>query len=495
MRHILALDQGTTGSTAIVFGEDGSVKGRGYHEITQRYPVAGEVEHDPAELLEKTVAAGRAAIDAAGVSPDTIGITNQRETVIVWDRATGRALAPAIVWQDRRTSARCKELESSAARIAELTGLRPDPYFSATKIEHLFARPEISAKVRTGDVLVGTVDSWLIWNLTGGRVHASDPTNASRTMLYDIGRKCWSEEMCSMFSVPLETLPEVRTSAGSFGDAETGFFGRAIPISGVAGDQQAALYGHGCWEEGQAKNTYGTGAFLLLNTGARRPAATQGMLATIACDAHGNTAYALEASIFGAGAAVQWLRDGLGILDNAGETAALAASLESNGGVYFVPALSGLGAPHWEPAARGMISGLTGGATRAHLARAALEAMAYGTADVLDAMSEAAGIQFAALRVDGGASANDWMIQFQADVLGIPVERPDMVEATAFGAAALAGVGADFWTSPDEIVNARPSRVFHPAANGTASTDGRAGWRRATRAALSWARDTDAAKL
>src|SRR5450759_4938955 len=364
MKHVLAIDQGTTGTTALVIAADGRVAGRGYQEITQHYPQPGWVEHDADEILERTLMAARDAIAVSGVRPDTIGITNQRETIVVWHRDTGKPLARAIVWQDRRTTDRCAELRSRTSFIAERTGLRPDPYFSATKIEWLLKKPEIAFVARNGRLLAGTIDSWLIWKLTNGRVHATDPTNASRTMLFDINTMRWSAPLCALFGVPESILPEVRRSSGPFGMVAAEHLGHELPILGVAGDQQAALFGQGCWNAGASKNTYGTGAFLLLNTGTKRPAGGGGMLTTIACDATGDPVYALEASIFIAGAAVPWLRGGPGILGRASETEAMARSLTSNDGVYFVPALTGLGAPEWEPQARGTIVGLTRGTTR-----------------------------------------------------------------------------------------------------------------------------------
>jgi glycerol kinase len=489
LKHVLAIDQGTTGTTALVIAADGRVAGRGYQEITQHYPAPGWVEHDADEILERTLAAAREAIAASGVRPDVIGITNQRETVVVWHRDTGKPLARAIVWQDRRTTERCAQLRAKTKWIAERTGLRPDPYFSATKIEWLLKRPEIAFVARNGRLLAGTIDSWLIWKLTGGRVHATDPTNASRTLLFDINRLRWSKELCDLFKIPIEILPEVRPSAGDFGKTVTSFFGKSIPITGVAGDQQAALFGQGCCSAGQAKNTYGTGAFLLLNTGKKVPRPGEGLLATVACDEKGGAAYALEASIFIAGAAVQWLRDGLGILFNAAESERLAASLESNDGVYFVPALVGLGAPNWEPKARGTIVGLTRGSNRAHLTRAALEAMAYGTAEMLAVMAKRGRVKFESLRVDGGASANNWLMQFQSEVLGIPVERPDMIETTALGAAGLAGIAGGVWADASEFMGTRTFTRFTPGMPREASSEWIAGWQRAVRASLAWARD------
>jgi glycerol kinase len=497
MKHVLAIDQGTTGTTALIIAADGRIAGRGYQEITQHYPQPGWVEHDAEEILERTLLAARDAISMSGVRPDVIGITNQRETVVVWHRDTGKPLARAIVWQDRRTTERCAELRNKTTFIAERTGLRPDPYFSATKIEWLLKKPEIAFVARNGRLLAGTIDTWLIWKLTGGRVHATDPTNASRTLLFDINRLKWSRELCDIFKIPMEILPEVRPSAGDFGKTVTSFFGKSLPITGVAGDQQAALFGQGCCAAGQAKNTYGTGAFLLLNTGDKVPSAGEGLLATVACDERGGAAYALEASIFVAGAAIQWLRDGLGILYNAAESERLARSLDSNDGVYFVPALVGLGAPNWEPKARGTLVGLTRGTTRAHLARAALEAMAYGSAEMLAVMAKRGRVKFESLRVDGGASANNWLLQFQSDILGIPVERPDMIETTALGAAGLAGIAGGVWSDAAEFIGTRQFTRFTPVMPRESAGGLMAGWQRAMRATLAWARDNvdaDAAK-
>ena len=495
MRHVLAIDQGTTGSTCLVIDETGRVRGRGYREITQHFPEPGWVEHDPRELFERTLDAAREALALAAVHPDDVGITNQRETVVVWERSTGTPLGRAIVWQDRRTAARCAELSAERTAIAERTGLVTDPYFSATKLEWVLRDPAVRQRADRGDLAAGTVDSWLVWQLTGGRVHATDPTNASRTMLFDTGALRWSEELCALFRVPMHMLPEVRPSSGGFGETDRAIFGRPAPIAGVAGDQQAALFGQGCWHPGEGKNTYGTGAFLLLNTGTHRPAPGGGLLGTVACDARGRPAYALEAAIFIAGAAVQWLRDGLGVIAQAAESETLARGITSTDGVYFVPALVGLGAPNWEPGARGTIVGINRNTGRAHLARAALEAMAYGTYDVLRVMREqcgAAGFALASgapLRVDGGATENQWLMQFQADVLGAPVERPDMIETTALGAAGLAGLGAGVWTSAEQFLARRRYTRFEPALPREAVEAGLAGWHRAVRAAVRWARD------
>lgn len=491
MRHVLALDQGTTGSTALIIAEDGRVVGRGYREITQHFPQPGWVEHDPEEIFARTMEAARDALAEAQVIPEAVGITNQRETIVLWDRTTGRPLDRALVWQDRRTARRCQELQEAgqAEAIYAATGLVTDPYFSATKLEWLLR--ERAKGVAPGRLAAGTIDAWLVWKLTQGAVHATDPTNASRTMLFDINTMQWSEQLCALFGVSPELLPEVRSSSGDFGVAAAEHFGHALPIRGVAGDQQSALFGQGCWASGQSKNTYGTGAFLLLHTGATRPVGGQGILTTLACGPRGEAAYALEASIFIAGAAVQWLRDGLGIVSRASETEAMARALDRNDGVYFVPALTGLGAPSWEPEARGMIVGLTRGTSREHLVRAALEAMAYGTVDVLEAMRGASGAPLDVLRVDGGAALNDWMMQFQADALGVPVERPDIVETTALGAAGLAGIASGVWSTAEDFRKSRTFSRFEPVSGANIARQGLGGWRRAVRAAVRWARDRE----
>ena len=489
-RSVLAIDQGTTGSTCLVITDDGRIAGRGYREITQHFPEPGWVEHDPEEIFSRTLDAARDAIATSGLRPEAIGITNQRETVLLWNRATGAPIGRAIVWQDRRTSARCAALAPQRDTLYAATGLVTDPYFSASKLEWLLQHRLGASPGSIDDIAAGTIDSWLIWKLTNGAVHATDPTNASRTMLYDINEMKWSAPLCALFGVSESLLPEVRRSSGSFGVAAANHLGFEIPILGVAGDQQAALFGQGCWTQGTSKNTYGTGAFLLLNTDATRPTGGGGMLTTIACDATGAPVYALEASIFIAGAAVQWLRDGLGIISRASETEAMARSLRSNDGVYFVPALTGLGAPEWEANARGTIVGLTRGTTREHFVRAALEAMCYGTADVLQAMRVASGAPLDVLRVDGGATQNSWLMQFQADVLGVPVERPDVIETTAMGAGALAGIAAGVWPDANAFLASREYHRFVPGDGAAAAQQSLAGWHRAVRAAVRWARDT-----
>jgi glycerol kinase len=490
MPSILALDQGTTGSTALVIHQDGSVLGRGYREFTQHFPQPGWVEHDPEEILRVSVEAMREALASAGERPAGLGITNQRETVVLWDRRTLSPVAPAIVWQDRRTTSRCRELKESGAErlLRERTGLVADPYFSATKLEWLLRDPELRRRAGRGELATGTVESWLVARLTAGRAHVTDHTNASRTLLYDLRRRVWDPELLSLFGVPAECLPRIVGSSESVGAVDSAHLGYPIPIAGLAGDQQAALFGQGCCGEGLAKNTYGTGAFLLVYRGQHLPAAREGVLATAACGPRGEPAYAVEGSVFVAGAAVQWLRDGLGLLRAAAETEALARSVPDTGGVQFVPAFVGLGTPYWEPEARGTITGLTRGTTRAHLVRAALEAIAQSSAELLEAMVGAEGLTVPALRADGGAAANDWLMQFQADLLDVPVERPDMVETTALGAAGLAGLALGVWGNAQEFLGGRRFTRFEPAMGAEERSRRQADWRRAVRATLAWAR-------
>ena len=445
---ILAIDQGTTGTTCLVFDENVELLGRAYRELEQHFPRPGWVEHDPAEIWDGVQAVAAAALDDAGTGArdlQAIGITNQRETVVVWDPDTGEPLHRALVWQDRRTASRCDELREAGheGAIRRRTGLRIDPYFSATKIEWLLSNVEgLRDRARDGRAMFGTVDAWLVYKLTGER--ATDGSNASRTLLYDIHEGRWSHDLLELFGVPERSLPGVRPSCGVLGRTRPELLdGAAVPVAGVAGDQQAALFGQACLEPGLAKNTYGTGSFVLLNAGASVPPAAAGLLSTVAWSIGSRTDYALEAAIFVTGAAVQWLRDGLGIIESAAETDGLARSLDGNEGVYFVPALTGLGSPHWDPYARGTIVGLTRGSGRAHLARAALEAIAYQTVDAVRAMEAASGREMPALRADGGATANAWLMQFQADVLGVPVVIPEVAETTALGAAYLAAVGTE----------------------------------------------------
>ena len=489
MSSILSLDQGTTGSTALVIHQDGAVLGRGYREFTQHFPEPGWVEHDAEEIFRVSVEAMQEAITASGERPVGLGITNQRETVVLWDRRTLKPVAPAIVWQDRRTTERCRELRESGMEpmLRERTGLVADPYFSATKLEWLLRTPEHGRRAGRGELAAGTVESWLVAKLTGGRAHVSDHTNASRTLLYDLRRRSWDPELLRLFRIPREVLPEVVPSSGVVGQTDDAHLGFSLPIAGLAGDQQSALFGQGCVSAGLAKNTYGTGAFLLMFTGDRVPSPSAGLLATVACDPAGQPAYAVEGSVFVAGAAVQWLRDGLGLIGEARESESLARSVPDTGGVYFVPAFVGLGTPHWEPEARGTITGLTRGTSRAHLVRSALEAMAYGSAELLEAMVAAERLSVPALRVDGGAAANDWLMQFQADVLGVPVERPDLVETTALGAAGLAGLALGTWKSTDEFVQTRRFKRFEPSMDEAERSRHKAGWSRAVNAALAWA--------
>ncbi len=450
---ILALDEGTTGSKALLLGEDGRIVATRQHEFTQHFPHPGWVEHDADEIWQVTSGVAAEVLAAAGARASDlkgVGITNQRETVVVWERASGRPLHRAIVWQDRRTAERCRELVAAghADLVRSQTGLTIDPYFSASKIEWLLQNVEGLAARPADEVCFGTVDSWLAYKLTGR--HVTDYSNAARTMLFDINRLCWSDELCAIFGVDQASLPEVLPSLGEFGETDPGLLGgAAIPLGGIAGDQQAALFGQACFSPGKAKNTYGTGSFVLMNVGDKAPAPAEGLIGTVAWGTDSQATYAYEASVFVSGAAVQWLRDGLGLFADARETEALARSLDSNDGVYFVPALVGLGSPYWDPDARGALMGLTRGTTRAHFARAALEAMAYQTVDAVRAMETAAGIALGELHADGGAVANHWLMQFQADVLGAPVVVPEITETTGFGAGMMAGITAGSWTASE----------------------------------------------
>ena len=490
MASILALDQGTTGSTALVVHRDGSILGRSYRELTQHFPRPGWVEHDPEEIFRISVEAMREAVAGAGERPIGLGITNQRETVVLWDRRTLAPVAPAVVWQDRRTTDRCRQLKETGVEplLRARTGLVADPYFSATKLEWLLQDPVIRRRAERGELAAGTVESWLVARLSGGRAHASDHTNASRTLLYNLRSRDWDPELLEIFGVPHALLPAIVASAGVVAETGAEHLGFALPIAGLAGDQQAALFGQGCCVEGLAKNTYGTGAFLLVHAGALLPAPAEGVLATAACAPRGEPAYALEGSVFIAGAAVQWLRDGLGIIRSAQESDAMARSVTDTGGVHFVPAFVGLGTPHWEPEARGTITGITRGTSRAHLVRAALEAMAFSSADLMDAMTTGGSLRVPVLRVDGGAAANDWLMQFQADVAGVPVERPDMVETTALGAAGLAGIALGVWQDTAEFLGGRRFDRFEPRGTRVEREERRRGWARAVTAALGWAR-------
>ncbi len=497
---ILAIDQGTTGTTCIVFDEQAQPVGRAYRELTQHFPRPGWVEHDASEIWEVTRAvAGEALTDAEVRSGElvAVGITNQRETVCAWDPATGEPLHRAIVWQDRRTAERCEQLRAGGHEqlVRAHTGLVLDPYFSATKIEWLLANVEgLRERAREGRALFGTIDAWLIFKLCGE--HVTDPSNASRTMLYDIGAGRWDPELLALLDIPERSLPRVVASAGTLATTRPeALHGHAVPIAGVAGDQQAALFGQACVDPGMGKNTYGTGSFALLNAGFTAPEPAPGLLSTVAwgvggaptglagssssgalAAAAGSITYALEASIFVTGAAIQWLRDGLGVIERASDTEALAASLDGNDGVYFVPALTGLGSPHWDPHARGTIVGLTRGSGRAHLARASLEAIAYQTVDALQAMADASKEPLSELRVDGGATANAWLMQFQANVLDVPVVVPEISETTALGAAYLAGVGVGAWTVSDVRDGWRGGARYEPRMSEDERETLLAGW-------------------
>lgn len=448
---ILALDQGTTSSRAILFDLSGNPVGIAQQEFRQIYPQSGWVEHDAEEIWRTQITVAKEVLLRCGVEAGqvrAIGITNQRETTVVWDRHTGLPVCNAIVWQDRRTAVLCDALkaEGYAEPVRNRTGLVIDAYFSATKLHWVLENvPGARAAAERGDLLFGTVDTWLLWKLTGGRVHATDYSNASRTMLYDIHRLAWDEDLLRRLDIPRTMLPEVLPSSGLFGNSEAALLGAAVPIAGIAGDQQAALFGQGCHEPGMAKNTYGTGCFMLMNTGKQAIRSQAGLLTTIAWGVNGSVEYALEGSVFIAGAAVQWLRDEFKILDSATDSEYFATKIPDNGGVYVVPAFAGLGAPYWDMYARGAIFGLTRGTSKAHIVRATLESLAYQTRDVLRAMETDSGLQLKTLRVDGGACANNFLLQFQADILGAAVQRPRIIETTALGAAFLAGLAVDFW--------------------------------------------------
>jgi glycerol kinase len=490
---VLAIDAGTTGVTALVVDEGGRVLGRGYREFPQRFPRPGWVEHDPEEWWTATLGSTADALAAPGLGSSAlaaVGITNQRETTVVWDRATLRPVHPAIVWQDRRTTPLCETLRAEGweERIAERTGLVVDPYFSGTKLAWILEHVDGAREgAESGRLAFGTVDAYLVARMTGGEVHVTDHTNASRTLVFDIHRLDWDEQLLDRLGIPRPLLPEVRPSSGTVAvtDPEA-FLGMAVPVAGIAGDQQAALVGQACFEPGDAKNTYGTGSFVLLNTG-REASRAEGLLTTVAYSDADGIRYALEGSIFVTGAAIQWLRDGLGLLGSAAEAGPVAGSVPDAAGVYFVPALVGLGAPWWDPYARGTIVGITRGTTRAHLVRAAVDAMAYQTRDVVDAMAGAAALT--SLRVDGGASAMDGLCQLQADLLGVPVRRPVVQETTALGAAFLAGLATGVWSSKEDAASAWTlDREFVPGDRAEADR-GYAGWHRAVERALGWERE------
>jgi glycerol kinase len=492
---VLALDQGTTSSRAIAFDRTGRAVASASREFAQRYPAPGHVTHDPEAIWESQLAVAREVVERAG-GPGrlaALGLTNQRETTVVWERDTGRPVADAIVWQSRITAPFCAALRDAGHEplFRARTGLPLDAYFSGPKIRHILdADPGLRPRAERGELAFGTVDSFLLWRLTGGRVHATDVSNASRTLLFDIHRLAWDDELLGFVGVPRAMLPQVRPSSGLFGETERSLFGAPIPIGGIAGDQQAATFGQACFAAGEAKNTYGTGAFLLLNTGAVPVASEHGLLTTVLWQLGPNDppAYALEGSVFVAGAAVQWLRDGLRAIGASGEVERLATGVEDTGGVYLVPAFVGLGAPHWDPDARGALLGLTRGTGLPEIARATIESIAYQVRDVLDAMDTDAGSGLRALRVDGGAAVNDTLLQFQADILDVPVERPVVAETTALGAAYLAGLAVGFWRDPADVAaNWALDRRFEPAMDPARRERLLRGWRRAVERSLGWA--------
>ena len=484
-QYILALDQGTTSSRALLFDLEGKLVGIRQQEFPQLFPQPGWVEHDPNSILNSQIEVAKQLVDELSISSGdivSIGITNQRETTVVWDRRTGKAMANAIVWQDRRTASICEKLKKDGweQKVRSKTGLVIDAYFSGTKLHWLLEQyPEILKMAENGKLCFGTIDSWLTWHLTGGEVHATDPSNASRTMLYNIHEQVWDEELLALLRIPSSVLPEVRPSAGDFG--KTTVFGSEIPINGIAGDQQAALFGQACFLPGEAKNTYGTGCFMLMNTGESAVESQKGLLTTIAWQIGDRIEYALEGSVFVAGAAIQWLRDNLQLIDRAEETEFYARQVPDTAGVYVVPAFTGLGTPYWDMYARGTISGLTRGATKTHIIRATLESIAYQTRDVLAVMQEESGLELQTLSVDGGATSNDFLMQFQADILNTVVSRSQMPESTAFGAACLAGIGAGVWSKEQLAQKLGNDTEFFPEMDESERTKLYSGWKDAVR--------------
>lgn len=493
-RYILVIDQGTTGSAAFIFDEEGQIVSSADCEIRQIYPRPGWVEHDPQEVFNTSLAVAREALQKAGVTAAQVsgmGITNQRETTVVWDRLTGEPVSNAVVWQCRRTAPLCEELKERGMSqpIKEKTGLVVDAYFSATKLRWILDNiPDGQQRAQQGDLLFGTIDSWLVWKLTNGAVHVTDYSNASRTMLFNIHSLQWDKELLTALDIPEAMLPRVMPSSQVYGETADGIFGgSSVPLSGIAGDQQAALFGQACYYAGMAKNTYGTGSFILLNTGARPVLSRKGLVTTVAWGLGGDVTYAMEGSIFITGAAVQWLRDGLGLIKSAAESETLARSVPDNGGVYFVPALVGLGAPYWDMYARGTIVGLTRGTTRGHLARATLEAIAYQVRDVVEVMGAEAGIQVSLLRVDGGGTANSLLMQFQADILGVPIQRAAVAETTALGVAYLAGLAVGVWRDTGELARQwRVAETYEPKMSADQREALYAGWKRAVERACAW---------
>ncbi len=495
-RYVMALDQGTTSSRAILFDRAGSMVAIDQYEFTQHFPKPGWVEHDPMEIWDSQLRAARGVLAKAGAHGSdvaAIGITNQRETALVWDRGSGDPVHRAIVWQSRQTAPICDQLRARGleAEVRARTGLVIDAYFSGTKIRFILDAIEGGQKrAEAGELAFGTIDSWLLHKLTRGRVHATEYSNASRTLIYNIHRRDWDDLLLDALQIPQAMLPEVRDSSGVFGVADPEWFRAEIPISGIAGDHQAALFGQGCVAPGDAKNTYGTGCFLLMNTGPEAPVSKNGLITTIGWGIDGRFTYALEGSIFVAGAAVQWLRDGLGLLENAADSEAAARSVDDTGGVYLVPAFVGLGAPYWDDRARGTLVGLTRGTTREHVIRATLESIAYQTRDVVECLQADSGLVLDTLRVDGGAAQNDFLMQFQADILGVPVQRPAVLEVTAMGAAALAGLGVGFWQDAAEIeTNDTGGRRFEPSIRADQRASLCAGWKRAVERSRDWVQD------
>jgi len=496
MSHILALDQGTTSSRAILFDQSGALRGIARKEFTQHFPRPGWVEHDAEEIWSTQAGVAAEVMTQARMGAGdiaAIGITNQRETTVIWDRSTGRPIHRAIVWQDRRTAGICDRLRAEGLEplFRERTGLLLDSYFSGTKVKWILDEvPGARARARNGELAFGTIDSWLVWRLTAGEHHLTDPSNASRTLLWNLRSGEWDDELLQALDIPRELLPEVSDSSGLLGETRGGALPAGIPIAGIAGDQQAALFGQMCTRPGMVKNTYGTGCFMLMNTGEEPVASENSLLTTVAWRLGGSMSYALEGSVFVAGAVVQWLRDGLGIIRDSSEVEALARSVEDHGGVYLVPAFVGLGAPHWDPRARGTIVGLTRGAGKAHIARAALESIAFQTFDVLQAMESDSGIRISELRVDGGGTVNELLMQFQADLLGVPVVRPAVTETTALGAAYLAGLAVGLWGDAGEIaLHWKEEKRFEPAMDRDLAADRIGEWRRAVEQSTGWASD------
>lgn len=492
MKYILAIDQGTTGSRAVLYDRGGKPVAHHYSEIKQYFPKPGWVEQDPREIWESVRSSIEKCLDKVkGADVAAIGITNQRETTVMWDRDTGKPVYRAIVWQCRRTAGRCERIKKDAwasSMLTERTGLAIDAYFSASKAEWIIENvPNAREKVRKDKLFFGTTDSWVLWNLTGGASHATDLTNASRTMLFNIDKKEWDDDALRFFKVPRSAMPEVKPSSGIFGRTiKIGRLPAGVPIAGMAGDQQAALFGQGCFEPGSVKNTYGTGSFLLMNTGEKRPVSGRDLIVTLAAGTRGEPVYAVEGSVFVAGASIQWLRDGIKVLKNAAASEEIAVSVRDNGGVYFVPALAGLGAPYWDQEARGAIYGITRGTTSAHIVRAAIEAMCYQTRDILETMRAGSGMNIRELKVDGGASANDFLCQFQADILGINVVRPRVIESTSLGAAYLAGLAVGYWKDTQDIKKKwKADKTFRPSIGEREAATLYAGWKDAVKRTLS----------